>query len=62
MKTSTDVEPGVLLEVIRRLVMTTGATGMAGGEMMDLIAQEKEDPSMLDLEWIHLHKIVPQTD
>lgn len=49
-------EPKVVLDVATRLAISLGVMGLAGGEMMDMVCQEKENVTLLDLQWIHFHK------
>jgi geranylgeranyl diphosphate synthase type II len=45
-----------VVEVLRRLGTSVGAYGLAGGQVKDLECENKEDVTLEDLEWIHLHK------
>lgn len=45
-----------IVEVIKRLGACVGAYGLAGGQVKDLECENKENVSLEDLEWIHLHK------
>jgi geranylgeranyl diphosphate synthase type II len=45
-----------VLEVIRRLGKSVGPNGLAGGQVMDLECENKEDVTLQDLIWIHMHK------
>jgi geranylgeranyl diphosphate synthase, type II len=45
-----------VLEVIRRLGVSVGPDGLAGGQVMDLECENREEVTLQDLEWIHLHK------
>ena len=44
------------VEVLRRLGTSVGAYGLAGGQVMDLMCENKNATTVEDLEWIHLHK------
>jgi len=54
------IEAKVLVQVASRLARVIGVEGMAGGQLMDLLAENKSESkrefSLVDLEWIHLHK------
>lgn len=45
-----------IVEVIRRLGVSVGAYGLAGGQVKDLECEGKDGVTLDDLEWIHLHK------
>mmetsp|Transcript_22755 Transcript_22755/g.31193 ORF Transcript_22755/g.31193 Transcript_22755/m.31193 type:complete len:342 (+) Transcript_22755:36-1061(+) len=45
-----------VVEVLRRLGTAVGAYGLAGGQVMDLMCENKEGVTLSDLEWIHMHK------
>ncbi len=47
-----------VLEVIKRLGISVGADGLAGGQVMDLECEGKDasEVTLEDLEWIHIHK------
>jgi geranylgeranyl diphosphate synthase type II len=50
-----------VLEVIKRLGISVGAYGLAGGQVMDLECEGRDQQgegavSLEDLEWIHVHK------
>lgn len=45
-----------VVEVLLRLGTSVGAYGLAGGQVQDLTCENKDDTSLQDLEWIHLHK------
>merc|ERR1712150_293422 len=54
------VEAKVLVQEASRLAKVIGVEGMAGGQLMDMLAEDKSESkrefSLVDLEWIHLHK------
>mmetsp|Transcript_21278 Transcript_21278/g.68608 ORF Transcript_21278/g.68608 Transcript_21278/m.68608 type:complete len:357 (+) Transcript_21278:59-1129(+) len=50
------VPPERIVEVIRRLGEAVGAVGLAGGQVMDLECEAKNDVSLDELTWIHMHK------
>jgi len=50
------VEAEKVLEVIARLGRSVGPWGLAGGQVMDLECEGKENVSLDDLRWIHTHK------
>ena len=56
MRETRGVSSRTILQVATILAEVLGAEGLAGGQMMDLVMQEKENASLLDLEWIHMHK------
>jgi geranylgeranyl diphosphate synthase type II len=45
-----------ILEVIRRLGVSVGPHGLAGGQVQDLMSEKKNDVTLENLEWIHKHK------
>lgn len=45
-----------VVEVLRRLGTSVGAVGLAGGQVMDLMCENKDGVTLKDLEWIHMHK------
>lgn len=45
-----------IVEVISRLGASVGATGLAGGQVMDLECEGKAGVGLKDLTWIHTHK------
>lgn len=51
-----DVAPERVLDVIARLGKSVGAVGLAGGQVMDLECEAKDDVTIDDLRWIHTHK------
>ncbi len=50
------VEPLRIVDVLRRLGTSVGAYGLAGGQVMDLHCENKDDTTREELEWIHMHK------
>lgn len=50
------VDPTRIVRVIRLLGECVGAEGLAGGQVMDLEAEGRENVSVEDLTWIHTHK------
>ncbi len=47
------------LEVIRRLGVSVGPNGLAGGQVKDLECENQANLTLEDLEWIHAHKTAP---
>lgn len=45
-----------IVDVISRLGASVGATGLAGGQVMDLECEGKQGVTLKDLTWIHTHK------
>lgn len=45
-----------IVEVIRRLGTSVGPAGLAGGQAKDLECENKEDVTVEELQWIHMHK------
>eukprot|EP00640_Fibrocapsa_japonica_P003303 CAMPEP_0113934018 /NCGR_PEP_ID=MMETSP1339-20121228/1359_1 /TAXON_ID=94617 /ORGANISM="Fibrocapsa japonica" /LENGTH=311 /DNA_ID=CAMNT_0000935623 /DNA_START=109 /DNA_END=1044 /DNA_ORIENTATION=- /assembly_acc=CAM_ASM_000762 len=45
-----------VLDVIARLGRSVGPWGIAGGQVMDLICEDKPGVTLEDLTWIHTHK------
>ena len=45
-----------IVEVISRLGASVGATGLAGGQVMDLECEGKAGVGLSELTWIHTHK------
>ena len=45
-----------VVEILRRLGTSVGPNGLAGGQVKDLECEGKEDVTLQELEWIHLHK------
>lgn len=45
-----------IVEVIRRLGKSVGPLGLAGGQVKDLECENKENVTLEELEWIHMHK------
>jgi geranylgeranyl diphosphate synthase type II len=54
--TTKDVDPTRVLDVVVRLGRSVGPKGLAGGQVMDLECEAKEEASLDDLRWIHTHK------
>jgi len=52
----TGVEALRIVDVLRRLGTSVGAYGLAGGQVMDLHCENKDDTTREELEWIHIHK------
>lgn len=48
-----------ILEVIRRLGVSVGPNGLAGGQVKDLECENQANLTLEDLEWIHAHKTAP---
>ena len=45
-----------IVDVVSRLGASVGATGLAGGQVMDLECEGKQGVGIKDLTWIHTHK------
>lgn len=50
------VDPARVLRVVALLAESVGADGLAGGQVMDLHAEGRDDVTIEDLTWIHTHK------
>jgi geranylgeranyl diphosphate synthase type II len=50
------VDPQRILDVVVRLGQSVGPKGLAGGQVMDLECEGKDDVTLDDLKWIHTHK------
>jgi geranylgeranyl diphosphate synthase, type II len=50
------VDPARVVQVIGLLAESVGANGLAGGQVMDLDAEGRDDVTLKDLTWIHTHK------
>lgn len=55
-KTPSDIDPARVLDVVIRLGKSVGPVGLAGGQVMDLECEAKNDATLDDLRWIHTHK------
>ncbi len=53
--TGCDLEPGILLRVVRELSLACGPEGMVGGQIVDILLEGKQ-ASKEDLLYIHTHK------
>lgn len=51
-----EVDPKRVLDVVVRLGKSVGAKGLAGGQVMDLECEAKENATLDELRWIHTHK------
>jgi len=51
-----EVPPQQVLQVIARLAHAVGATGLVGGQVVDLESEGKSDTSLETLNYIHTHK------
>lgn len=51
-----DVDPQRILDVVVRLGKSVGPNGLAGGQVMDLECEAKDDVTLDELIWIHTHK------
>ncbi len=58
LSTPSSVDRGRVLEVVAKLAASVGATGLAGGQVMDLECEGKpsDQVTLDDLRWIHAHK------
>jgi len=52
----TNVQADLRVELVRRLALASGAQGMVGGQMLDMLAEEKTVQDVLEVERIHVHK------
>jgi geranylgeranyl diphosphate synthase, type II len=50
------VAPDRVLDVVIRLGKSVGPKGLAGGQVMDLQCEAKQDATLDELRWIHTHK------
>lgn len=50
------VDTDRVLDVVIRLGKSVGAKGLAGGQVMDLECEAKNDATLDELRWIHTHK------
>eukprot|EP00560_Eucampia_antarctica_P005619 CAMPEP_0197831644 /NCGR_PEP_ID=MMETSP1437-20131217/11390_1 /TAXON_ID=49252 ORGANISM="Eucampia antarctica, Strain CCMP1452" /NCGR_SAMPLE_ID=MMETSP1437 /ASSEMBLY_ACC=CAM_ASM_001096 /LENGTH=351 /DNA_ID=CAMNT_0043434655 /DNA_START=29 /DNA_END=1084 /DNA_ORIENTATION=+ len=55
-KTPKSVAAKKVLDVIGRMGTAVGQIGLAGGQVMDLECEAKDDVTLEDLTWIHTHK------
>ncbi|MDQ6992007.1 MAG: polyprenyl synthetase family protein [Mariprofundus sp.] len=53
---TSEVDPVLRLELIRKLTIAAGCQGMVGGQMMDMQAENNKQTDLLTVERIHLHK------
>ena len=53
---TTGVPAERVVEILRRLGTSVGPNGLAGGQVMDLECENRNDVSLEELEWIHMHK------
>jgi len=44
------------IELVKRLALASGAQGMVGGQMMDMLAEKETVKDVLQVEHIHVHK------
>ncbi|MDX8388278.1 MAG: polyprenyl synthetase family protein [Ghiorsea sp.] len=51
-----NVDADVRLQLIKDMGISAGCQGMVGGQMMDILAENKAIDSVLEVERIHLHK------
>ncbi len=54
--TAIDVDADTRVELIRDMGVASGCQGMVGGQMMDILAENKKVENVLEVERIHLHK------
>lgn len=45
-----------VVEILRRLGTSVGPFGLAGGQVKDLECEKRDDVTLAELEWIHMHK------
>lgn len=51
-----DVDPTRVVNVLGLLANSVGPEGLAGGQVLDLESEGKQDVTLEDLTWIHTHK------
>jgi len=54
--TPREISPERTLQVVTRLAQCVGPIGLAGGQVMDLACEAKQDATLDELRWIHTHK------
>ncbi len=54
--TEVDVSAGLRVELVGHLALAAGAQGMVGGQMLDMLAEEKTVQDVLEVERIHVRK------
>ncbi len=50
------VDAAVRVQLVKDMAVASGCQGMVGGQMMDILAENKAVESVLEVERIHLHK------
>lgn len=51
-----DVAADIRIQLIKDMAVAAGCQGMVGGQMMDILAENKQVDNVLEVERIHLHK------
>jgi len=51
-----DVDTALRITLVRDMALAAGMQGMVGGQMMDILAENRAVDNVLDVERIHLHK------
>jgi len=51
-----DASADLRITLVKKLALAAGAQGMVGGQMLDILAEEKTVRDVLDVERIHVHK------
>jgi len=54
--TKVDAPEHLRVELVRHLALAAGAQGMVGGQMLDMLAEEKTTRDVLEVERIHVRK------
>jgi len=54
--TELDVSTDLRITLVKKLALAAGAQGMVGGQMLDMLAEEKTVRDVLEIERIHIHK------
>jgi len=54
--TELDASADLRITLVKKLALAAGAQGMVGGQMLDMLAEEKTVQDVLEVERIHVHK------
>ncbi|MDQ6957490.1 MAG: polyprenyl synthetase family protein [Mariprofundaceae bacterium] len=54
--TELNVSADLRITLVKNLALAAGAQGMVGGQMLDMLAEEKTVRDVLEIERIHIHK------
>lgn len=54
--TEVDASADLRITLVKKLALAAGAQGMVGGQMLDMLAEEKTVRDVLEIERIHIHK------